>query len=240
VRSRLARGGGEYWQFCIEAAYSPRPELNASTVNPFFSLRLLPTAIPIFIIAQSILVAQGIETRPHLEIMISVAQQRLALVEDGLVVRKFPVSTSKFGLGDNFGSYKTPLGRLRVCGKLGGDLPEGAVFRHRSFSGEVLPVNARGRDPVVTRILWLEGAESCNHNARNRCIYIHGTPQERNIGKATSYGCVRMRSRDVVQLFDAVPVGTIVTIITKKLPSEFKSQSRLSWQSRWAPSRYSS
>lgn len=168
--------------------------------------------------AQNFLDAQGAEARPHVEIMISVTEQRLALVEDGVVVRKFRVSTSKFGLGDNFGSYKTPLGRLRVCGKLGEDLPEGAVFKRRNFSGEVLSVNARGRDPIVTRILWLEGAEPCNQNARNRCIYIHGTPQERSIGKAISYGCVRMRSRDIIQIFDAVPVGTPVTIITKKLP----------------------
>jgi hypothetical protein len=67
-----------------------------------------------FIMVQNFLDAQGAEARPHVEIMISVAEQRLALVEDGVVVRKFPVSTSKFGLGDNFGSYKTPLGRLRV------------------------------------------------------------------------------------------------------------------------------
>ena len=113
-----------------------------------------------FIMAQNFLDAQGAEARPHVEIMISVAEQRLALVEDGVVVRKFRVSTSKFGLGDNFGSYKTPLGRLRVCGKLGEDLPEGAVFKRRNFSGEVLSVNARGRDPIVTRILWLEGAEA--------------------------------------------------------------------------------
>jgi L,D-transpeptidase catalytic domain len=200
------------------------PELNASTVNSFSSLRFPLAATLMFIMAQNFLDAQGAEARPHVEIMISVAEQRLALVEDGVVVRKFPVSTSKFGLGDNFGSYKTPLGRLRVCGKLGEDLPEGAVFKHRKFSGEVLPVNARGRDPIVTRILWLEGAEPCNQNARNRCIYIHGTPQERSIGKAISYGCVRMRSRDVVQVFHIVPVGTPVTIINKKLPRIQKPQ----------------
>jgi hypothetical protein len=158
------------------------------------------------------------DSPPRVEVLISVREQRLALIQDGLLVRKFPVSTSKFGLGDQFGSYKTPVGRLRVCGKLGENLPQGAVFKHRSFAGEVVSVNARGRDPIVTRILWLEGGEPGNKNARSRGIYIHGTPQERTLGKATSYGCVRMRSRDVVQVFDAVPVGTPVTIITKKLP----------------------
>ena len=187
-------------------------------MNAFSSMPFSLTAILAFVVSQNFLSAQGAELRPHLEIVISVAEQRLALVEDGVVVRKFPVSTSKFGLGDNFGSYKTPLGRLRVCGKVGDNLPQGAVFKRRSFSGEVLPVNARGRDPIVTRILWLEGDEPLNQNARRRGIYIHGTPQERSLGKATSFGCVRMRSRDVVQVFDAVPVGTPVTISTKKLP----------------------
>ena len=153
-----------------------------------------------------------------LAVVVSVAEQRLALVEDGVIVKKFPISTSKFGLGDGLNSYKTPLGRLRVCVKLGGDLPAGAVFKRRNFSGEVIPKNARGRDPIVTRILWLEGIEPGNKNARTRCIYIHGTPQERTIGTASSFGCVRMRSDDVIEVFNAVPIGATVTIIEGKLP----------------------
>lgn len=158
------------------------------------------------------------DTLSKREIVISVAEQRLALVDGGVVIRKFPVSTSKFGLGDQFGSYRTPLGRLRVCVKLGYNLPEGAVIKRRNFSGEILAKNARGRDPIVTRILWLEGVEPCNKNARGRCIYIHGTPQESTIGKASSFGCVRMRSHDVVEVFNSVPIGTPVTIIPGKLP----------------------
>ncbi|HEY6675207.1 MAG TPA: L,D-transpeptidase [Terrimicrobium sp.] len=153
-----------------------------------------------------------------LKVVVSVAEQRLALVEDGVIIKKFRISTSKFGLGDGPNSYKTPLGRLRVCVKLGADLPIGAVFKRRNFSGEVIPRNARGRDPIVTRILWLEGIEPSNKNARTRCIYIHGTPQERMIGTASSFGCVRMRSADVIEVFDAVPIGTTVTIIPGKLP----------------------
>jgi lipoprotein-anchoring transpeptidase ErfK/SrfK len=153
-----------------------------------------------------------------LKVVVSIAEQRLALVEDGVIIKKFRISTSKFGLGDGPNSYKTPLGRLRVCVKLGDDLPIGAVFKRRNFSGEVIPRNARGRDPIVTRILWLEGIEPSNKNARTRCIYIHGTPQERMIGIASSFGCVRMRSADVIEVFDAVPIGTTVTIIPGKLP----------------------
>jgi lipoprotein-anchoring transpeptidase ErfK/SrfK len=185
-------------------------------LRPAFAVPLLLLTLP------ASLKAQGIHSNP--EIIISVAEQQLALVDSGVVVRKFPISTSKFGLGDRFGSYQTPLGRLRVCVKLGTNLPEGAVFKRRSFRGEVIAKNARGRDPIVTRILWLEGVEPSNKNARRRGIYIHGTPQERSIGKATSFGCVRMRSHDVVKVFNAVPVGTTVTIIAGKLPRVRKAE----------------
>jgi L,D-transpeptidase catalytic domain len=185
------------------------------TVDHLFLLRLT-LAVSLLATFQSGLNAAAIDS--SLEVMISVAEQRLALVEDGVIIKKFRISTSKFGLGDGLNSYKTPLGRLRVCMKLGDDLPVGAVFKRRNFSGEVIPKNARGRDPIVTRILWLEGVEPANKNARTRCIYIHGTPQERTIGTASSFGCVRMRSDDVIEVFDAVPIGTEVTIIAGKLP----------------------
>ncbi len=106
------------------------------------------------------------------------ADQRLALVCNGELVARFPISTSKFGTGDNFGSYKTPLGQFRVCDKLGEDLSPGAVIKHRSATGEVIPVNAPGRDTDRDpRVLGLDGLEQQNHNARGRGIYIHGTPR---------------------------------------------------------------
>lgn len=155
---------------------------------------------------------------PPLQIVISVAEQKLAVVKDGGLVRKYAISTSKFGLGDTFNSYRTPLGRLRVCDKFGEDLPLGAVLKSRNATGEILPVNSPGRDPIVTRILWLEGLESGNSNARSRGIYIHGTVEESKLGQPVSYGCIRMRSRDVVEIFESTPVGTPVEIITEKLP----------------------
>jgi lipoprotein-anchoring transpeptidase ErfK/SrfK len=184
-------------------------------VDHLFLLRLT-LAVALLGTLQSRLHAAAIDL--SLEVVVSVAEQRLALVEDGVIIKKFRISTSKFGLGDGLNSYKTPLGRLRVCMKLGDDLPVGAVFKRRHFSGEVIPKNARGRDPIVTRILWLEGIEPGNKNARTRCIYIHGTPQEQTIGTASSFGCVRMRSDDVIEVFDAVPIGTAVTIMAGKLP----------------------
>ncbi len=155
---------------------------------------------------------------PPCQVLISVPDQRLAVVRDGELVARFPVSTSRFGTGDSFYSYKTPLGELKVCDKIGGNLPPGAVIHHRAATGEVLPVNAPGRDPIVTRVIWLDGLEPQNKNARGRGIYIHGTPQEWTIGKPMSWGCIRMRSQDVIKFYNEIPVGTVVSIIPNKLP----------------------
>ena len=148
---------------------------------------------------------------------ISVADQKMLVTDEGKPVASYPVSTSKFGLSSALGSYGTPLGKHRVVKKIGAGLPPGAVFKSRRFTGEVLPVDAPGRDPIVTRILWLDGKEGHNRNSFGRFIYIHGTPEERNIGLPVSYGCVRMRSRDVIALFDRVGVGARVDIFREPL-----------------------
>jgi len=153
------------------------------------------------------------------DIYISAKDQKLAVVNHGAVLAKYPISTSKFGLGDSQGSYKTPLGTLWVCNKIGDNLPLGAVIRHRSATGEVLAPNAPGRDPIVTRVIWLRGLEAQNRNAYGRCIYIHGTPEERNLGRPASFGCIRMRSKDVADLYRLVQVGTHITISEKGLSS---------------------
>ena len=150
-------------------------------------------------------------------VIISIPEQRLAIVENGLRVAQFPVSTSKFGLGDRPQSFATPLGRLQVAEKVGNGARSGTVFKGRRPTGEVLRPNARGRDPIVTRILHLRGLDAGNARAYGRGIYIHGTPEERRIGRPASYGCVRMRSRDVVRVFDAVGVGTNVEIVNSPL-----------------------
>ena len=150
-------------------------------------------------------------------IVVSVPDQRLALVENGVPVAQFPVSTSKFGLGDRNGSYATPLGAMEIAAKIGGDAPLGSVFKSRVRTGEILAPNAPGRDPIVTRILWLRGLEARNCQAYDRGIYIHGTPVERLIGRPASYGCIRMRSRDVVRLFDSIPVGTKIDVVNAPL-----------------------
>lgn len=153
------------------------------------------------------------------EIIISVADQELAFVSRGKVVARYPISTSKFGIGDQPGSYRTPLGVMYVSSKVGDGLPSGAVIKSRTATGEVLAPNAPGRDPIVSRVLWLRGKESQNANARERCIYIHGTAEENRIGKRASFGCVRMRSRDVIALYSRVHIGTPVTISDKRIAS---------------------
>jgi lipoprotein-anchoring transpeptidase ErfK/SrfK len=150
-------------------------------------------------------------------IVVSVPDQTLALIDDGVVVVRFPVSTSKFGLGDGSGSYATPLGTMTIASKIGANAPLGTVFKSRLPTGEILRPNAPGRDPIVTRILWLRGLEKRNARAFARNIYIHGTPEERLIGRPASYGCIRMRSRDVAQLFAAVGVGTKIEVANARL-----------------------
>jgi lipoprotein-anchoring transpeptidase ErfK/SrfK len=146
-------------------------------------------------------------------IVISAREQKLALLKKGQLVATYPISTSKFGLSDRPGSYGTPLGEMEIADKIGDGAPVGAVFKDRRRTGETIAVNAPGRDPIVTRIIWLRGRELRNRNAFARDIYIHGTPEERNIGRRASYGCVRMRSTDIVNLYNLVGRGAQVTIV---------------------------
>jgi lipoprotein-anchoring transpeptidase ErfK/SrfK len=157
------------------------------------------------------------------QLIISVRDQKLMLVQNGGKVATYPVSTSMFGLGDYWGRMTTPLGYLAVEKKIGDNAPTGAVFHNRRLTGEVLQPNAPGRDPVTTRIIWLRGLEAQNAHAFQRCIYIHGTPQEKNIGRPASYGCIRMKSSDVAVLYDRVPLGALVQITSEHLPKVAKT-----------------
>lgn len=160
----------------------------------------------------------GCVTDNRHRMVVSVADQKMIVLRDGKPISDYPVSTSKFGVGDTPGSYATPLGVLRVKEKIGHGLALGTVFKSRQPTGEVLPINAPGRDPIVTRILWLEGLDDKNRNAYRRYIYIHGTPEERNIGRPVSYGCIRMKSKDVIELFDTVGLNSKLLITPNPLP----------------------
>ena len=178
-------------------------------------MRLLHLSVPILVLTAALLTPTRATAAPS--IVVSVPDQTLALIDKGVVTARFPVSTSKFGLGDNPNSYATPLGSMEIASKIGGNAPMGAVFKSRKLTGEILPPNARGRDPIVTRILWLRGLEKANARAYSRNIYIHGTPVEKLIGRPVSYGCIRMRSRDVARVFGAVGVRTRVAVLNTKL-----------------------
>ena len=146
------------------------------------------------------------------------------MVSRGKTVARFPVSTSKFGTGDGSGSYRTPLGTFFVSAKIGDNLPPGAVLKSRAPTGEIVAANSVGRDAIVSRVIWLRGKEFTNRNAHERCIYIHGTPEEKRIGRRASFGCVRMKSKDVIALYQLAHIGTAVLIteepLTKFLPAE--------------------
>jgi len=158
------------------------------------------------------------------ELVISVRDQKLILVQNGAQVASYPVSTSMFGLGDDRGRMTTPLGYLAVEKKIGDNVPVGAVFHNRRLTGEVLQPNAPGRDPITTRIIWLRGLEAQNAHAFQRCIYIHGTPEEKKIGRPASYGCIRMKSSDVAALYDRVPIGALVQIVPDGMPKVAKGR----------------
>src|SRR5438477_7439749 len=164
-----------------------------------FALPLRAVSIP----------APNLSTR----VVISVRDQKLMLIENGTIAATYPVSTSKYGLGDGWGSLATPLGLLQVAQKIGDRAPIGAVFHNRRWTGEILQPNTPGRDPVMTRIIWLRGLEAANAHAFHRCIYIHGTNEEKLIGRPASFGCIRMRSSDVAALYSQLPLGTSVEIV---------------------------
>ncbi|MFZ0710235.1 MAG: L,D-transpeptidase [Terrimicrobiaceae bacterium] len=147
-----------------------------------------------------------------LSLRIDVARQRLEVLREGHVHRSYAISTSRFGLGFEHGSNKTPLGRFVVGEKIGAGAALGAVFRSRQPTGELASQGGE-EDLILTRILWLAGLDEANANTRERYIYIHGTNQEELLGTPASHGCVRMSNADIKEFFDETPEGTVVEIV---------------------------
>src|SRR6266513_3276016 len=159
----------------------------------------------------------GFYRRPDLmqtsrtKIHISIRDQRLTLKDGETPIRTYPISTSRFGIGTEEGSMKTPTGQFRVAEKIGGEMPGETVFRNRVALGPGDPLPPT-EDLVMSRILWLDGLDEHNANTRDRFIYIHGTKHEDKIGNPASHGCVRMRNSDVAEVFTLVDEGTHVII----------------------------
>ncbi len=158
----------------------------------------------------------------HVGIVIDVPSQTLSLLdEQGRQTRQYSVSTSKNGVGERNGSLCTPRGRHLVRALIGAGEPENAVFVRRRATGEIwtpeMHAKYPGRDWILTRILWLSGCEPGRNrlgevDTMRRYIYIHGSPDFARMGRPGSIGCIRMRSRDIVELFDLVSPYTPVDI----------------------------
>ncbi|MBL8429749.1 MAG: L,D-transpeptidase [Dechloromonas sp.] len=157
-----------------------------------------------------------------MKLHISVANQAMTVFDDdGEVLREYPVSTAKAGVGEVSGSYQTPRGQHIIRAKIGAGQPENTVFVRRRPTGETwspsLGESFPGRDWILTRILWLSGRDAgCNRlgcvDTMRRYIYIHGSPDSAEMGVPGSHGCVRMRNADIVELFDLVPCYSEVEI----------------------------
>ena len=160
-------------------------------------------------------------------IVVKVATQVLVHYKDSKALVAYRVSTAKSGTGQREGSHQTPLGLHRVAQKIGDHAEAHAIFRSREDTGEIWDPHAKenknqNEDLILTRILWLEGLEEGfnrgndkvdqNIDSHQRYIYIHGTNHEEDLGKAASHGCIRMGTHAIIELFDAVPEGTLVWI----------------------------
>src|SRR3954468_14977991 len=208
----------EFWRR-PRAGHNSRVTKGENPVRRRVMLRLAVVALAL------IALAPGLRADGPSRVIVSVKEQKLMVMSNGERIAIYPISTSKFGLGDAWGRMTTPLGFLQVAEKIGDHAPVGAVFRNRRFTGEILQPNAPGRDPVITRIIWLKGLQPENAHAFSRCIYIHGTPEEKTIGRPASYGCIRMKSRDVTELYAQLPIGALVEIVNDKLPKVPKAPS---------------
>lgn len=156
-----------------------------------------------------------------IHIQIDLGKQQLSLLQAGQVLKTYPVSTASKGAGERIGSYCTPRGRHEICAKFGADQAPNTVFVAREPTGEVygagLAEQFPGRDWILTRILWLSGLEAGRNaggevDTKNRHIYIHGAPDNAQMGTPGSIGCIRMHNADVIDLFERVDVGTEVLI----------------------------
>ena len=157
-----------------------------------------------------------------MRIRVDLGRQCLELFgKDGACIRRYAVSTGERGAGERSGSLCTPRGRHRIRARIGAGAPAGAVFRGRRPTGELwTPAFAAahpGRDWILSRILWLCGEEPGRNrlgrvDSMRRYIYIHGTGDDQPMGVPLSHGCVRMRNREIIELFDLVPAGTKVEI----------------------------
>lgn len=155
------------------------------------------------------------------QIKVSIAKQTLTLLDGDIPLMSFSVSTALKGTGQAMDSGCTPLGEHRIKIKIGQNCAENTVFSSRRPTGEIyspqMALEAPDRDWILTRILWLSGTQpgfnrGGDVDTLRRYIYIHGCPDSEPMGQARSHGCIRMRNSELIQLFDQVAEGDLVTI----------------------------
>ena len=149
-------------------------------------------------------------------VVVSIATQTASVFEHGALARTFPCSTSRFGVGQAEGSYRTPLGLHRIAEKIGDGEPAGTVFKGRRVVGHTAEAPFANAT-ITTRILWLEGLEpGLNQggalDSHARFIYIHGTSDQAAIGRPASHGCILLADADLLWLFDRLPAASLVWI----------------------------
>jgi lipoprotein-anchoring transpeptidase ErfK/SrfK len=158
----------------------------------------------------------------HEIIFVSIKNQKLYHIKNNRVINNFSISSSKYGTGNKNGSNKTPLGLHKIKEKYGEGVPINGKMVGRIFYNQIANIykdtTESKTDDITSRILWLEGIEKGKNKGEgidsyNRYIYIHGTSEEGKLGTPASHGCIRMKNKDVIDLYNKVEVGTLVLIL---------------------------
>lgn len=162
------------------------------------------------------------ERNVEYSVLVKLDQQKLYLLRDNNILNEYPISSSKFGVGNEQGSHKTPLGIHHVAEKIGGNCRFAEIIKARVPTGQVAELiqeASHGEADIITsRILWLEGLQSGFNrgpgvDSYQRYIYIHGTAEEGLVGQPASIGCIRMKNQDVIDLYNKLPLGALVNIL---------------------------
>ena len=155
-------------------------------------------------------------------IYVSIKTQKLYHIQKNTIIKEYIISSSAYGIGSEAGSNKTPIGLHCIKEKYGGKTPLYGKMRERIFQGNIATIytdkTKSKTDDITSRILWLEGLEKGKNSGKgidsfDRYIYIHGTSEEGRLGKPTSHGCIRMKNKEVIDLYKIVEVGTLVLIL---------------------------
>ena len=155
-------------------------------------------------------------------LFVSIENQKMYNIKEGVIVKKYIISSSEYGTGSEAGSNKTPLGLHKVKEKYGDNIPINGRMKGRVFYGDIATIytdeTKSKTDDITSRIFWLEGVEKGKNKGEGidsytRYIYIHGTSEEGRLGKPASHGCIRMKNKEVIDLYKTIAIGTLVLIL---------------------------